>query len=97
MNKEMKEHVISVGIYKADQWETLKALSADTQDMENTFEEWLEYATQKIKELETQGIHIRKITVDVFELQQWCKKKNLPINGESRAQYIANLSRGTGD
>ncbi|NIM12145.1 MAG: hypothetical protein GTO45_08540 [Candidatus Aminicenantes bacterium] len=78
-----------VAWYKPEQWELLKKVSQDRDELENTYMEWLEFAQEKLEELENMGMALEKVEVDVEDLVKWCKKRNLMVNGESRAAFVS--------
>ena len=59
--------------------------------LEDTFPEWLEMANRSYKMMEDEGLSLRKVEVDVDNLFEWCKKKNIPLNGEARSEYASVL------
>ena len=85
-----KDSAIGVAWYKPEQWELFKKLSQDGDELENTFLEWIEFAQKKVQELRKKGIKVEKVKVDVKELLAWCNERSLPINGESRAAFVAS-------
>jgi hypothetical protein len=85
-----KDSTIGVAWYKPEQWELLKKLSQDGDELENTFTEWIEFVQKKVRELRKMGIKVEKVKVDVKELLAWCNERSLPINGESRAAFVAS-------
>lgn len=76
--------------YKPGQWEALKRLSADGDEIENTYMEWIEYVQKKMKEFEAEGVKFKKVAVDVGELLAWCNENNLPMTGKSRSSFVAH-------
>jgi hypothetical protein len=79
--------------YKPEQWERLKEISEDRDDIEDTFDEWQVNAEKGIKLLRGQGIMPEKVLIDVETFLAWCSKKDLPPNGGSRSEYVAWLMR----
>jgi hypothetical protein len=89
IHDEQQTHVIGVAWYKQDQWPVLLQVSSDSNVIESTYEEWLQYAEDTFKRYIEQGLLTEKVTVDVFDLIKWCQDHNCPVNGESRASYVA--------
>src|SRR5712692_8882300 len=79
--------VLGLAWYALDQWLLLKNTAADPEELDDTYGEWLERATQKFEELQAAGYDIRKVNVDVSELTQWCRLRGVPLDGKSRAQF----------
>ena len=88
----MKEK-INVGLawWQASQWERLKEISEDRENLEDTYEEWRRNASLTIKNLEAQGQNIKKVKINLEELIFWCNDKSISINSGSRAEYSAYL------
>jgi hypothetical protein len=87
--KQSIKPILGVGWYKKDQWDLLKKSSVDRNDLENTYEQWLDNATEAIKNFSKSGYQIEKIDIDVQEMIEWCKNEGCTINGESRSKYIS--------
>ena len=73
--------------YRPDQWTLLRAVSDDVESLEETYEEWLAFASQQLRELQARGLQVRKIDVEVAALVRWCKNQNRAVDGEARAEY----------
>lgn len=89
----MGKSKVCVGIawYKKEQWELLKATAADSENIEDTYEEWEKQASHTIKELKKKGQNIEKIGFDVNKFNDWCKKNGKKPDSLSRANYVAEL------
>lgn len=86
-------HSIGVAWYKPEQWDLLKAVSEDRDELENTYTEWLEYAEKALREFRLKGIYLDKVEVDVEELSVWCKEKKVPVNGDSRVDFVIHKQK----
>ena len=84
---------IGIAWYRPDQWEQMRKLSDDAGRLEGTYEQWLSYAEAQFADLRSRGSRVQKVDVDLDELLTWCTFKRLPLNGESRAQYVAEKLR----
>lgn len=81
--------------YSREQWAYLKQVSADSAQLEDSFDEWEENAETAIQKFIAQGMQIRKVKVDVNQLVKWCKKRKIPIDSAARSQYA--LEKGAMD
>jgi hypothetical protein len=88
-NADDEERVIGIAWYRPEQWERLRRISSDADELEETYEEWLRVVSQKSAELVIPGVSLRKVDVDVNELLIWCGMRNLPVDGTSRARFVA--------
>ena len=89
----MSDHQrISIGIawYRPDQWTLLRALASDPEVLENTYGEWLHFATKKMEDLRKEGIVVKKVDVDVQELAAWCQSRDRVLNGDARASFVTD-------
>ena len=91
MKKKIPDVEVGVAWYKPEHWALLKAYAVDSNELEDTFPEWLEMANRSYKMMEDEGLSLRKVVVDVDALFEWCKKKNIPLNGEARSEYASVL------
>jgi len=84
---------VAIAWYRREQWGMLRAVSADAAKLEESYDDWLEFASRHVKELEARGIGVHKIDVEVGALTRWCKRQRRPVDGEARAEYA---QRGLG-
>lgn len=85
--------ISGVAWYREDQWELLKSTAADPEEIEDTYQEWLKGALNLIKTLKRQGLDVCKVDLDVGRFNDWCQMNRRVPNGESRAEYVAELVR----
>src|SRR5436190_2522832 len=83
------EIVAGIAWFRADQWQLLRSLSTDADELEKTYEEWVAIAEKAIEDLARQGVFARKVDVDVNDLQVWCSARKRPLDSSARAQYAA--------
>jgi hypothetical protein len=91
-NPDKKDtHITGMAWYKREQWPTLLQVSSDSKSLESTYDKWIEFAEEEFKRFTEKGVQTEKVSVDVFKLIEWCKDHNRPVNGSSRAAYVAEL------
>ena len=71
----------------------MRNLSDDSDRLEGSYGQWLSHAERQLAELRSRGCRVEKVDVDLDELLKWCTLKRLPLEGESRAQYVAEKLR----
>jgi hypothetical protein len=81
--------VIGMAWYRPDQWERLRQVSMDADELETTYEEWVAVASARFAELKSQGAHVEKVDMDVEEWVQWCFEHHKPLNADSRSEFAA--------
>jgi len=93
MNKanESEEWEVVVGIawYQPKQWQRVRDISTDADDLEDTYEEWLRLAEQKLAELTAAGLRAERVDIDSEQLIFWCNERGLEVNGRARSLYAA--------
>jgi hypothetical protein len=82
-----EEIVVAVAWYRREQWPMLRAMSADADKLEDSYDEWVEYASRRIRDLESRGIAVRKIDVELGALTRWCEAEGRIVDAEARAEY----------
>ena len=85
------ELVTGICWYSAEQWARLREVASDRGELEETHEEWLAMMKRTLRSLREAGIRYQLVEIDVEELVSWCKRKGLPVNGSSRAEYATRL------
>jgi hypothetical protein len=73
--------------YRREQWELLRAIAADADRLEQTYDEWLAFASGELRKLEARGLRVQKIDVEIGALTRWCENEGRPVDGEARAEY----------
>lgn len=91
--QKMKGNLVGVGWYQENQWALLLEHAEDKEELEPTYIEWLENAYETTNKFEASGVHYQKILIDVEDMIKWCKENEVPLNGESRSNYIAKKTR----
>ena len=97
MTKPSNETQIVTGVawYRPGQWQRLRDVSDDVDNLEETYDAWLQTAKRMLREGIPAGIVVRKIDIDVEEVLAWCNVRGLPMNAQSRTQFVAERVRQT--
>ena len=85
-NEEVTE-VIGVAWYSLEQYDRLREISADADNLEDTYEEWKASAENALKTFSASGAVAYKVAVDVEELLKWCNSKNRQVDGAARSEF----------
>jgi hypothetical protein len=80
--------VVGVAWYRPEQWQRLRQISADVEQLEESYYEWLSIASGSFRQLQELGFNMRKVDVDVEDLLEWCKQRGRPLDGEARSTYV---------
>ncbi len=78
--------VVGIAWYDSAQWTKLKQIAADTEQLDNTHEEWKRNVEQTERQLAADGMVVRRVPIDVDALLAWCRAQNKPVDGAARAE-----------
>ena len=92
-SRSRKAGVIGMAWYRPQQWQRLRQVSADMENLEENYHEWLVVASARFREMQEQGFDIRKVDLDVEDLVEWCEQKGRPVDGHARAEYALEKTR----
>jgi hypothetical protein len=79
--------VTGIAWYRRDQWTRLRNLAVDSDNLEESYEEWLTGAQRTLVEMAASGVRARRVDIDVETLVQWCKVERRPLDSAARAAY----------
>ena len=88
-----RQIVTGVAWYRREQWERLREVSEDVDNLDETYDAWLETAERMIRDGIPADVHVEKIDIDVEEVLAWCNVKGLPMNASSRSQFVSERIR----
>lgn len=93
MPKHTPDRTLIVGLawFDRKQWKLLTEAVEDRKELDDTYEQWQQGAADAVRRIESQGQKVERVHVEVESLVYWCKEKGLPVNGKSRAEYVAQL------
>ncbi|MBN2000924.1 hypothetical protein JW935_25490 [candidate division KSB1 bacterium] len=75
--------------FNPEQWALLKQKAADADELEEKYEDYLQSAKNLLQSMVLKGMRVKKVRVDVMDLERWCKEKGLQNTSKSRSQYAA--------
>src|SRR5262245_25335480 len=85
--------MIGVAWYSLAQWARLREVAADPEELDQTYEAWLSTYERTTRDLTAQGMVLRKVPVDVAELEKWCRERKKQIDGRARSEYVSEIVR----
>lgn len=89
----MSALVVGLAWFERRQWQRLSEVVEDRSELDDSFELWKQSALEAVRLIELEGQKVEKVHVEVESLVAWCKEKGLPVNGKSRAEYVAQIMR----
>lgn len=91
MKKNEHNIVVGIGVYLKEDYPEILDISIDRDKMEPTWEQWKAQKDLLKQRLKKEGILAKDIVVKPDAISRYCKVWKIPINGESRAQYVQHL------
>jgi hypothetical protein len=83
--------VVGVGWYSPSQWARLREVSADPDQLEQTHQQWVATYERATRALAAKGVILKKVPIDVGELEKWCREREKPIDGSARSEYVLDI------
>lgn len=77
--------------YKEDQYDELRKLFKDGDDLPPTFSAWLARAGQDIEDAGRKGLTVKKVIVDLVEFPAWCRATGHDVDNKGRTAYIGEI------
>jgi hypothetical protein len=87
----MQNSEVGIAWYRPEQWEKLRLISKDKNNLERTHSEWLKSAEDLLIKLDIEGFNVVRFEVDVEELLKWCQKNKRPVDGKARSHYVQEM------
>ena len=85
--------VTGVAWYRPEQWQRLRDIAEDVDNLEETYDAWLQTAERMLRDGIPAGVVVEKIDIDVEEVLAWCNERGLPMNAQSRTQFVVERVR----
>ena len=88
-----KDANVNIGVcwYKEEQWERLKEIVADTESLEDTYQQWRKDAEKALSQLRANGLNVKKVSVDTEEMLIWANEHGRSLDGEARSEYAVYI------
>jgi hypothetical protein len=78
--------------YKEEHYAQLLSLFDDAELLPLTYQHWLARAEEKKAEVEAGGDQVIKVFIDPETFPEWCIKKNLPMDANSRSTLAIEVA-----
>jgi hypothetical protein len=79
--------------YKEEHYQQLLGLFDDALLLPPSYDRWLARAEEKKAEVEAAGDQVIKVFIDPETFPEWCAKKNLPKDANSRAELALEVAQ----
>jgi len=91
----MKPTAVGLTWYRREEdFVRLKAMSKDSEEFPDTYDEWLEDAKNVLGTLKLQGLNVVKVYLDPETFSAWCKAKGYEMDGVARSRYATDFAAG---
>ena len=78
---------------KREDYDAFKSLCANDPDLPDTFDEWLQRATEHAAKTEARGDTIDKVIVDPQEFAKWCLAAGVDRNNVTLSGFAVAIAR----
>jgi hypothetical protein len=92
-NDDESRVVTGVAWYRPKQWQRLREVAEDIENLEESYEAWLQTAERLIREGIPSNLSAEKVDVDIEALLAWCNARGLAINAKTRSHYVSEKLR----
>lgn len=79
--------------YKEEDWETLKNLFVDGDNLPAGYEEWRRRAEDMKNQAQAAGDAVIKVFIDPQTFPEWCEKKGMAMDSEARSQLAIEVAQ----
>lgn len=84
--------------YSPEQWDRLREVSVDGDELEATHREWVAGAERAFRKLEKKARRrgdavVKRVFVDVDDLVQWCENQGRAVDAAARAEFATEKAR----
>jgi len=84
---------VGLAWYSREQWAAVRAVAADPENLEDTYEAWVVMAERALQELAQTGLRPEKVMIDSQALGAWCQREGRLMDAEARAAFAAEVLR----
>ncbi len=91
MPKKSSDLALGIASYTPQEYAKLLTVAEDVDDLEPTWEEWLQVAEQFRTTLKVTGLDFVDVPIEMEKLQQFLDAHGLPNNGQARAEYVSSI------
>ena len=90
--------VVGVAWYRREDWDDVRRLCDQANQLQDTYDEWLADAEDALRRLAKRGIAVKKVFIAPSEFVAWCLVRARERNAEARSEYVSDrLAKGDPD
>ncbi len=87
----MKISIAGIPWYEREDFPALLELFTDSQNLHDTYDEWLVDAEMVKKKIESQELTVVKARIRPDEFKKWCEEQDMAPDAKARSRF-ANLA-----
>ena len=91
----MAEVVAGLAWYGREDYPKLLAIFDDADSLPETYDEWLEKATEIERELIIQGHRVVRATIHPTRFPSWCAAKRLKLDSSARTRFATEQAEAS--
>ncbi|MGB5438678.1 MAG: hypothetical protein WBN57_11460 [Gammaproteobacteria bacterium] len=76
--------------FDEEQWKLLAEI--DPNGVDDSYDEWRKNASSAFSEIQASGKNVRKVSIKIPKLQEWCNEQGIEPNSSARAKYASMLA-----
>ena len=84
---------VGVAWFDEVEWEKLRQVTADAEDLGASYQDWCAQAEETIARVASEGHQIEKVPIQVEQLLGWCVAEGRPLDQAARAEYAVERLR----
>ncbi|MFC0772975.1 hypothetical protein ACFEL9_08540 [Terrimonas sp. R1] len=85
--------MVAICYYTFDSYKELKRVAEDKEALCDTYADWMVEFTKAVNGLREQGMEVVPVSINIEELEAWCKRNKLRNVSSSRSKYVAETAR----
>ena len=82
------DRLINLAYYEQKDWNRFLQMIDDNDSMHDTWQEWYKAFEKLANDLSGQGFVIKRVIVDLDELNNYCKIQGIKNDGKARSKFI---------
>lgn len=81
--------IYSFAWFQPEEWQLLKEAVDDPSTLDDTYEEWRKNAESTIGKIRANGHRVKKVSIKISELLDWCESNGVKPDGKARSEFVA--------
>lgn len=86
-------NIIAIAWYRPQDYDRLKAMFVDGDEMPDTFQEWERSVLEMVAVLKSSGQRVVQAYIDPETFPAWCAARGLPLDTYAKTLYGAEYAR----